>query len=195
MARLAPAERELEILQAARGEFAQRGYHSARMSAIAQAAGVADGTVYLYFRNKRELLVAVFRSGIEAYMAGLDAGLAGAPTAVDELRRLIAFHLAYLGQRPDMARIAQVELRQSDADIRAAVAQAVAPLFGRIDEIVARGRVEGSVRTDVDPRIVRRMIFGTLDECVSAWVNARHPYPLPTVAGDVERLLLGGIAR
>lgn len=195
MARLAQAERELEILQAARGEFAQRGYHGARMSAIAQAAGVADGTVYLYFRNKRELLVAVFRAGMAAYMSGLEAALAGAPTALDEIRRLVAFHLAYLGRSPDMARIAQVELRQSDADIRTAVAQAVGPLFWRIDGIVARGRAEGSVRTDVDPRIVRRMLFGTLDECVSAWVNARHPYPLASVAGDVERLLLGGIAR
>jgi TetR/AcrR family fatty acid metabolism transcriptional regulator len=62
-----------------------------------------------------------------------------------------------------------------------------------MDAIVARGRAEGVLRADVDPRVVRRMVFGTLDECVSAWVDARHPYPLTAVADDVERLLLGGI--
>ncbi len=195
MARVAQAGRESEILEAARSEFAERGYHGARMSAIAQAAGVADGTVYLYFRNKQELLVAVFRSGVEAYMHGLEQSLAGRVAALDELRALIAFHLSYLGGRPEQARIAQVELRQSDEAIRRAVAEAVAPLFQRIDGIVTRGRLEGSLRTDVDARVVRRMIFGTLDECVSAWVNARHPYPLESIAGDVERLLLGGVAR
>ena len=195
MARVAAAVRETEILLAARAEFARRGYHDARMSAIARSAGIADGTVYLYFRNKRDLLVAVFRAGVAAYMAGLEAALAGAPDGLQELERLVAFHLSYLGGRPEMARIAQVELRQSDAAIRSAVAEAVAPLFHRIDRIVARGLEEGVVRRDADPRIVRRMVFGTLDECVSAWVNARHPYPLESVAGDVARLLLGGIAR
>jgi TetR/AcrR family fatty acid metabolism transcriptional regulator len=165
------------------------------MSAIAEAAGVADGTVYLYFRNKQELLVAVFQAGIATYMVALEAALAGAGGALEELSRLIAFHLRYLGQSPDMARIAQVELRQSDASIRAAVAEAAAPLFQRIDSVVQRGREEGVVRDDVDPRIIRRMVFGTLDECVSAWVNARHPYPLESVGGDVERLILGGIQR
>lgn len=195
MARLAAEVRRAEIVRAARSEFARLGYHGARMSAIAQASGVADGTVYLHFRNKRDLLVAVFRDGIGAYMDGLDAALAGACDAIDELRRLVTFHLVYLGSRPDLARVAQVELRQSDADIRLAVADAVAPLFRRIDAVIGRGVDEGTMRPDVDARIVRRMVFGTLDECVSAWVNARHPYPLASVAGDVAELLLGGIAQ
>jgi TetR/AcrR family transcriptional regulator, fatty acid metabolism regulator protein len=195
LARVAQAGREQAILEAARGEFARRGYHGARMSAIAEAAGIADGTVYLYFRNKQELLVAVFRSGIATYMAGLEADLAGARDALEELARLLRFHLVYLGRSPELARIAQVELRQSDVQVRAAVAAAAAPLFERIDAVVRRGREEGSVRTDVDPRIIRRMVFGTLDECVSAWVDAHHGYALESVGDDVQRLLLGGIAR
>jgi TetR/AcrR family fatty acid metabolism transcriptional regulator len=193
MARLGQGERVRSILDAALAVFAQSGYHGARMSDIARAAAVADGTVYLYFRNKRELLVAAFRQGFAGYLEGLEAALAGAPDARVELSRLVRFHLAFLGERRALARVAQVELRQSDPEVRAAVHAVIAPYFRRMDAIVARGRAEGVLRADVDPRVVRRMVFGTLDECVSAWVDARHPYPLTAVADDVERLLLGGI--
>lgn len=193
MARIAQGNRARDILLSAREEFARRGYHNARMRAIAEGAGVADGTVYLYFRNKGEILLAVFREGIGDYLRQLEAELAGAEDAAEELGRLVRFHLSYLEARPEWARIVQVELRQPDLTMRASVSDIVAPYLQRIDAVVARGRSEGCLRSDVDPRTMRQTVFGALDECVSAWVNARHPYPLVDVARDVERLLLGGM--
>ncbi|MCL6595115.1 MAG: TetR family transcriptional regulator [Firmicutes bacterium] len=193
MPRTAPADRVREILAAALAEFARHGYQGARMQAIAAAAGVADGTLYLYFRNKRDLLAAVVRAGMGEYMARLEERLAGSADGVEELGRLVRFHLEYLAERPELARVAEVELRQPDPAIRAAVREAIGPFVQRIDAVLARGRREGRFRADVDARVARRMVFGTLDECVSAWVQARHPYPLAALAPDVERLLLGGI--
>lgn len=193
MARTAQGERVRDILDAAMEEFARQGFHAARMHAIAEGAGVADGTVYLYFRNKADILLAVFRENIGHFLHRLDEERAGALDGKDELCRLVHFHLSYLEARPHLARVAQLELRQPDPDIRQGVSDILSPYFSRIDAAIARGQREGHLRRETDARTMRRLVFGALDECVSAWVTARHPYALSAVADDLSRLLLGGM--
>ncbi|MDI3297995.1 MAG: TetR/AcrR family transcriptional regulator [Bacillota bacterium] len=195
MSRLQQAERYREILRAAAHVIAARGYHGARVSDIAREAGVADGTVYLYFRNKQEMLVTVFREGIGEYLRHLEERLAGAADAREELRLLVETHLGYLGGHREFAQVTQIELRQSDGEIRRAIDAIMDPYFRRIDRIVERGREEGLFLPDVDRRVARRMIFGTLDQCVTSWVMSRHPYALAAIAPEVTRLLLGGLER
>ncbi|MDI3316985.1 MAG: TetR/AcrR family transcriptional regulator [Bacillota bacterium] len=193
MSRTTQAERYQGILRAAAQIIARRGYHGARISDIAREAGVADGTVYLYFANKEDVLIAVFREGIGGYLRHLDEQLAGAPDAREELRRLVVSHLGYLGSHREFAQVTQIELRQSDGKIRRAIDAIMDPYFRRIDRIVERGRQEGLFLPDVDRRVARRMIFGTLDQCVTSWVMSRHPYELASIAPEVTRLLLGGL--
>jgi len=193
MARTAQVGREEEILDAALREFARHGYAGARMSAIAEAAGVADGTVYLYAPSKQELLLAAFRRGFDGYLEALDGCVGSLPDPEQAICALIAFHLEYLASRPDLARVAQVELRQPDAALRARVQDVVAPYLRRLDALIGEGRRLGRFRADVDPRTVRNWLFGALDQCVSAWVGARHPYPLDGVADDLGRLVLAGL--
>lgn len=193
MARTAQEDRVRDILEAGLEEFARQGFHAARMHAIAEGAGVADGTVYLYFHNKADVLLAVFRENIGAFLRRLEEELVGAADGPDELGRLVRFHLTYLEARPRLARVAQLELRQPEPEIREGVSEVLAPYFQRIDAVIARGQREGRLRHDADARTMRRLVFGALDECVSSWVTARHPYPLRAVADDLERLLLGGM--
>ncbi|MBX5464497.1 MAG: TetR/AcrR family transcriptional regulator [Clostridia bacterium] len=195
MSRPQQAERYREILRAAVHVIAARGYHGARISDIAREAGVADGTVYLYFRNKQEVLIAVFRDGIGRYLRNLEERLEGAADAREELGILVETHLGDLGSRREFAQVTQIELRQSDGEIRRAIDAIMDPYFRRIDRIIERGREEGVFLPDVDRRVARRMIFGTLDQCVTSWVMSRHPYDLASIAPEVTRLLLGGLER
>jgi TetR/AcrR family fatty acid metabolism transcriptional regulator len=167
--------RQASILAAATRVFAASGYHGARVSEVARAAGVADGTIYLYFRSKRDLLVALFEQGFDHFLAGLDAAL----------EALCAHHLGYLGARYDLAVVTQVEMRHSDPDLRQAIGRIVRPYFDRIEAVVRP--------CDCDVRIARRMVFGTLDEHVTAWVRSGGRFDLAALAPEVARLLTRGL--
>lgn len=176
--------REASILEAATRVFAASGYHGARMQQVAREAGVADGTVYLYFRGKRELFVSLFERGFADFLAGLDTALALEAPPLDAL---CAYHLSYLGSRYDLAVITQVEMRHSDPELRADIGRIVRPYFNRIEAIVTG--------CDADVQVARRMVFGTLDEHVTAWVRAGGAFELASLAPEVSRLLkraLGG---
>jgi TetR/AcrR family fatty acid metabolism transcriptional regulator len=178
--------REASILAAATRVFAQSGYHGARMAEVARAAGVADGTVYLYFRGKRDLFVSLFEQGFADFLAGLDAALASAAEPIDVL---CAHHLGYLGTRYDLAVVTQVEMRQSDPELRQAIGRIVRPYFERIEAVLA-GRA-----APADVKVARRMVFGTLDEHVTAWVRSGGRFDLAALAPEISRLLrraLGG---
>ncbi len=178
--------REASILNAATRVFAAAGYHAARMAAIAREAGVADGTVYLYFRGKRELFVALFQRGFAEFLAGLDEALASSTPPLDAL---CAYHLRYLGARYDLAVITQVEMRHSDPELREDIGRIVRPYFDRIEAAIA------AMPHDADIKVARRMVFGTLDEQVTAWVRSGGAFDLASLAPEVSRLLrraLGG---
>jgi TetR/AcrR family fatty acid metabolism transcriptional regulator len=174
--------REASILAAATRVFAAQGYHGARVSEVAREAGVADGTIYLYFRSKRDLLVGLFEQGFDQFLAGLDAALAASSPA---LPALCAYHLGYLGARYDLAVVTQVEMRHSDPDLREAIGRIVRPYFDRIESVVQP--------CDCDVKVARRMVFGTLDEHVTAWVRSGGRFDLAALAPQVARLLTRGL--
>lgn len=187
-------ERYREILDAAERVIARSGYTGAQVSRIAAEAGVAGGTVYLYFANKKDLLISLFRERFAAFIAELDRETRDARTAAEALDRLVAVHLGALASNPDMAVVTQVELRQSDPDIREGIQRALQPYLDRIGELLARGTRDGSFAPDLDVRLGKRMVFGTLDQCVTAWVMSGRRYDLTALAPAVSRLLLGGLA-
>lgn len=188
-------DRCASILSAATEVFAEKGYHAARVTEIAQRAGVADGTIYLYFPGKEDLLIAVFRDGIGTYLRHLHGRLDGIDSEEERLRVLVATHLSYLGSHPHFARVTQVELRQPVGKIRQAINEIMDPYFHLIDSISEEGRKRGTFRPELDRRLARRLIFGFLDECVTAWVMSAHPYDLGALAPQAADLLLGGLRR
>ncbi|MCL6515717.1 MAG: TetR family transcriptional regulator [Alicyclobacillus sp.] len=175
--------------------MAEHGYHHAQISRIARTAGVADGTVYLYFKNKEDILISLLRQAIGRIVEKLQQRIAGLERAEDQLRALVELYLQELGAHPQLAMVTQVHLRQVDAGIRREIGDIMKPFYRALDDVIELGMRQGVFRPNINPRIARRMIFGTLDETVTAWVLPGGKYDLASLAEDVVDVLLYGLSR
>ncbi len=183
------------ILQAAVKVMAESGYYNAQVSRIAREAGVADGTVYLYFKNKEDILISILRETIGEIIERVQAALTGLEDPAEMLHRLVFLYFRGLAETKDLAMVTQVHLRQTNPDVRRKIGDIMRPYYRIIDRIIERGVERGMFRPTIDRRIARRMIFGTMDETVTAWVLTGAKYDLVALAGPVVDLLLGGLVR
>jgi TetR/AcrR family fatty acid metabolism transcriptional regulator len=181
------------ILDAAIKVMAQTGYHGAQVARIAREAGVADGTVYLYFKNKEDILISILRETIGQIVL-LSNWLEGDhPEPLIALKKLIEAHFTTLGSNPELALVLQVHIRQSEKEIRQQVADMMRPYQQTLRRIITLGQQTGVFLPAVDAQIARRMIFGTIDETVNAWIYTGAKYDLTTLIEPVYATLLHGI--
>ena len=189
----APDKRD-RILKAAIKVFAKNGFYATRVSEIAKAAGVADGTIYLYVKNKDDVLITIFEEGIEQLLAIL-RGVAESDDAFeDRIRRIIELQLGLLEEQRDLAEVITVNLRQSSRLLK----QYAAPLFMQYIEVIAGvirdGQKEGAFRTDLNPRVVARSLFGALDAILLTWALGEGDAPaLRKAATHCASLFLEGL--
>src|SRR5437660_4311646 len=181
------------ILRAATEVFAQNGYFNAKVSDIAKAAGVADGTIYLYFDGKEDLLVNIFREHTRNYLQSLERDLTHARRPEARIRIAIRHHLETLGRDRALAIVAQVELRHSLKFMSLLSQQEVADYLGLLRKMVEHGQSEGSFRRNLHPQLVAKAIFGVLDEMVPSWMLSEKEYNLADSAEQVADLLLTGL--
>ncbi len=175
--------------------FARKGFFLSKVSEIAKKAGVADGTIYLYFKNKDDLLISIFEEKMREINASFRDALAQEPDALSRFRRLIRMHLEGFQSYPELASVLLVELRQSSRFMREYKKVELKNYLDLIGKVVEQGQREGVFRSDISVSLVKRLIFGTLDEMVSTWVLAGRPYELVTLTEPVLDLLLHGIQR
>lgn len=175
--------------------MAETGYYNAQISRIAREAGVADGTVYLYFKNKEDILISILRETIGEIIDRVNRALSGTDDPAEMLHRLVRLYFEGLAKAQDLAMVTQVHLRQTNPDVRRQIGEIMQPYYGMIDRIIDRGIEKGLFRANIDRRIARRMIFGTMDETVTAWVLTGAKYDLVSLAEPVVDLLLGGLVR
>jgi TetR/AcrR family fatty acid metabolism transcriptional regulator len=181
------------ILKAATRVFAQRGFFNAQVADVAKAAGVAAGTVYLYFRSKDDLLVSLFeRTMKDAIAAGRDA-LAGATDPRERLKRIARLHLERLGRDRDLAVVFQVELRQSTKFMEQFSSSYLREYLGIIREAVEAGQAAGLFRAEVSATTAAKILFGALDEMATNWMLSRRRYSLEADADAVIDLFLHGV--
>lgn len=171
----------------------EAGFHHAQISRIAKRAGVADGTVYLYFKNKEDILISILRHTIGTIVERGTAITEDETTASGKLRALIHLYFQELGNRQNLAMVTQVHLRQVDANIRRQIGDIMKPFYNLLDNVIESGIVEGAFSPTINRRIARRMIFGTMDETVTAWVLSGGKYDLSGLGGDVVQVLLHGL--
>jgi TetR/AcrR family fatty acid metabolism transcriptional regulator len=194
VARKRSDDKRQRILQAAARVFARKGYHGARVSEIARRADVADGTIYLYFRNKEDILVSLFDEVMIEHLRQAREALAAVQGAPEKLRTIARRHLGLLGGNRDLAVVFQVELRQSTKFMERFTASWLQDYFTLLTEIIEEGQKEGSLRADLPRKLVTKSFFGALDEMVTSWILSRRDYDLSEVAGPVVDLLLNGAA-
>jgi len=181
------------ILRAAIDVFAQSGYFNAKVSEIAKAAGVADGTIYLYFDGKEDLLTTIFREHTRSYLQSLERDMAPVRRAEDRIRIAIRHHLETLGRDRSLAIVAQVELRHSLKFMSLLSHQEVGDYLGILRNVVEQGQSDGTFRRNLHPQLVAKAIFGVLDEMVTSWVLSEKEYALGDQAKQVADLILNGL--
>jgi TetR/AcrR family fatty acid metabolism transcriptional regulator len=189
-------DKRRRILDAAVEIFAARGFWSAKVSEIAEAAGVADGTIYLYFKSKDDLLISLFEDRMEAVLDNLRAALATGKSAVERLRAVVRLHLELIEKYPAMAEVVTVELRQSAKFIKEYSNPKFAEFLRLIARAVADGQMAGELRSDLDPPLVARALFGALDEIALSWlVRGQGKVDLGRAAEQLGHIFIDGLRK
>ena len=188
------AEKARAILRAAAKVFAQSGYFNAKVSDVAREAGVADGTVYLYFKNKDDLLSSIFSTAMEEFLSRARNELAEVLDPRERLRRFAHMHLDLLEQERDMAVVFQVELRQSTKFMEQFSTTYLADYFKVIREIIEEGQQRGLFRAQLNPQVVTKVLFGALDEMATNWILSHKQYKLTAMVEPVLDILLNGVS-
>lgn len=183
-----------QIIEAAVKVIAENGYHASQVSKIAKMAGVADGTIYLYFKNKEDILVSVFEEKMGQFIEQIAFSISLKDNADKKLLTLIEMHFSQLSDDHPLAIVTQLELRQSNSALRFQINEILKPYLTVIDEIITEGMEEKVFQDDLNIPLVRQMIFGTLDETVTNWVMKEHKYDLVSQAPKVHALLTNGLS-
>src|SRR5436853_537245 len=171
-----------QIVDAAIRVFARNGYYNSRVSDIAREAGIASGTIYLYFRTKDEILVTLFREKMAQWVALVRREIATERGAEAKIRKLVALHFAVLEGDPDLAEVVQVELRQGHKFFRGASAHEVSAYFDLIGSTLHEGMAAGQIRADLPVKIATKMLFGAMDQMATSWVLDKRGYRLTETA-------------
>jgi TetR/AcrR family fatty acid metabolism transcriptional regulator len=187
------ADKRDAILKAATRMFARNGFFQSQVADIAREAGIAAGTVYLYFRSKDDLLVSLFERTMREAIAEGRAALEGLANPEERLRRIARLHLERLGRDRDLAVVFQVELRQSTKFMEQFSSTYLRDYLGLIRETIAGGQQTGAFRADINPTVAAKVFFGALDEMATNWVLSRRRYSLIAEAEVVVDLFVGGV--
>lgn len=182
-----------QIIDAAVIVIAENGYHQAQVSKIAKQAGVADGTIYLYFKNKEDILISMFQEKLGVFISNIDEEMARVTSAKDKMLVLISKHFEILFEDKHLAIVTQLELRQSNKEIRHKINDVLKGYLKLVDSILVTGVEQGEFHQDIDIRLARHMVFGTLDEIVTTWVMNEQKYDLVKQAQPVHELIIKGL--
>jgi TetR/AcrR family transcriptional regulator, fatty acid metabolism regulator protein len=181
------------ILRAAIKVFARSGFFNSKVADVAREAGVADGTVYLYFKNKDDILVSIFNHVMDLALGAGRKRLDAVSDAREKLKRIVHAHLDWLGRDRDLAIVFQVELRSSTKFMEQFSATKVGEYLEMIRGVIEEGQRQGVFREGVNATVAAKLLFGALDEMATNWVLSRRRYSLVSTAESVIDLLLNGL--
>lgn len=182
------------ILRAAAKVFAQSGYFNAKVSDVARNAGVADGTVYLYFKNKDDLLTSIFSWAMGEFLTRARTELAEVANAKDKLLRFARLHFSLFERERDIAIVFQIELRQSTKFMEQFSTTYLAEYLQMLREIIEQGMKDGLFRAALNSKLVAKLLFGMLDEMATNWVLSHGNHSLIAMAEPVLDIFFNGVS-
>lgn len=184
------------IIKAATKIFAKRGFFHAKVSDIAKEARVADGTIYLYFENKDDILISLFEEQMKVVLENMIEEISREKDAVRKIEKFALTHLRLIERNKNVAEIIQVELRQSTKFMKEYKNERFLQYLNLIGDIIREGQEKGIIRKNVIPDIAKRAFFGALDEMSRFWVLSTHrKYDIETAAKQISEYFLYGLAR
>ncbi len=187
------ADKREAILRSAIKVFARKGYFNSKVADIAGDAGIADGTVYLYFKSKDEILHSIFDRAMAEFISEGKRELELEPGPKEKLQRIARLHLERLGADRDLAVVFQIELRGSTKFMQEFSAAGFAEYLDIIRKTIANGQQSGVFSTDIKPVVGAKILYGALDEMVTNWILSKKHYPLAPMADEVLKIVFGGL--
>lgn len=182
------------ILRAATRVFARSGYFNSKVADIARQADVADGTVYLYFKSKEEILHSIFDQNMAEAISAARVLIEKLPDPGEKLRRIAMLHLERLGADRELAVVFQVELRGSTKFMQEFSAAGFAEYLGLLRQTIEEGQRSGVFRKDLSAKLVSKVLFGALDEMATNWIISKRNYKLEPMAEVVMDVFLNGVS-
>ena len=186
-------EKYQQILTAAIKVFAERGFSQSTISQIAQEAGVADGTIYLYFKNKDDILVQFYERMTEHVSERFWTAVEKGQTAVEKLHNLVHAHLELFQNEPNGAIVYQGETHLQWRLVQEPTRQMSKMYRDVITKVVEMGQQEGSIRGDLYVGLVKRLIDGAVEEVINTWIHTGRDHDLAAMAEPLVELFIRGI--
>ena len=187
-------EKYYRIIQAATKIFARKGFYQAKISEIAREAQIADGTIYIYFENKDDILISLFEEQMKVVLDNMVIQLSQEQDPEKKLQKFALTHMQLIEQNQDMAEIIQVEVRQSSKFMKEYKNEKFIQYLDLIADIVREGQEKGVFKKSVIPGVAKRAFFGALDEMSRFWVlSTRKQYDIKTAAKEISQYFLNGI--
>lgn len=181
------------ILRAGVKVFAEKGFFNSKVADVARAAGIADGTVYLYFKSKEEILHSIFDQAMENFIDEGRRELANIDSPIGRLTKVAELHLRRLGDDRDLAIVFQVELRGSTKFMEEFSAAGFHEYLEVVRRTIDQGQKEGLFRNDIKPIVCAKILYGALDEMVTNWILSKKSYALEPMANEVLKIFLKGL--
>ncbi len=182
------------ILQAAVKVFAEKGFFNSRISEIAKEANVADGTIYLYFKNKDDILISLFEEEFGKIVEEMRRKLEEEGDPLQKIRKFAIAHLSIVAQQQELAEVLGVEVRQSSKFMKEYVNQRFIEYLNLIRSIVQEGQERGLIRKDLTPGIVKRALFGALDEMARYWIlSTKKTHGIDEAALQISDIFIRGM--
>jgi len=174
--------------------FAKQGFYNSTVADVARMADVADGTIYLYFKNKDDLLISIFEHSIQFFIGSAYEELKGAKNAVDKLKKFVYLHLKLVQNNPHLAHVIQVELRQSAKFVKEYANEKFFEYLNIVRSVIEEGQQQGLFKKSLNPTLVKRAIFGAIDEMALEWVLMnKKRYSIEEAAKELCLLFIEGM--
>ena len=189
-------DKHRKIIQAAIKVFARKGFYNARVSEIAREANVADGTIYLYFKNKDDILISLFEEEMIKIIKSMKDDLVKQKDPIDKVRKFATNHLSLMTRNQDLAEVLQVELRQSSKFMRDYVKDQYMEFLNIFASIIKEGQEQGIFREDINTGIAKRAFFGALDEMGRYWVlSTTRKHSITESAKQISEIFIRGMMK
>jgi len=177
-ARSSPADKRRLILDAAVRVFAGQGFHTCRVSDIADEAGVAYGLVYHYFSSKEEILDTLFLERWGLMLAAISEADSRERSAPEKLAAIAGFIVDSYQHDPELMKVIIVEVtRAANTFGRTHLAQ-IREAYSQIASIVADGQAQGTFRPEIEPAFAALAFYGLIEQVLTGWIFASAPVGL-----------------
>ena len=183
-----------KILKAAIKVFAEKGFYNSRVAEIAKEANVADGTIYLYFKNKDDILISLFEEEFGQIVENARKELEKEKDPLQKISRFAIMHLSIVFKQQQLGEVLGVEVRQSSKFMKEYINKPFIEYLNLIRSIVIEGQERGLIRKDLTPGIMKRALFGALDEMARYWVlSAKKKHSINEAALQISDVFIRGM--